>query len=369
MFVEINNTEMNAQKVDEWIKLTRRANGDVLSPEFALEILSKTNHIANIKTVLKNIKAQCVDESKKLVPEKVAPFREFILSCVDGREQSEMTMADLRELAGLCGCKEELEKLNKKEKVYSKTDCDNTIIVINKFEDLKEHLSENNLSVLVDADEFNVEAEYMGNISKLKFKKPTKVEMYCLACPKKMDFSNCPDVSLAWSDLWDVKEIKFMEGSEVFMQMVKNLPARLDFSNCSFVNLSSCDFKGVESIRFRKGCELKLIGARRLPEVLDLSKCSIVDLSEADLSGVKEIKFMKGANVKLSRARNLPAVLDLSLCDEVEGLCSSDILAVKTFKFKNKAQEEKFMEGVFFSIAEVKHTDGFVDFGGLADLR
>jgi hypothetical protein len=41
----------------------------------------------------------------------------------------------------------------------------------------------------------------------------------------------------------------------------------------------------------------------------------------------------------------------------------------KTLKFKNKAQEEKFMEGVFFSIAEIKHTGGFVDFGGLADLR
>ena len=193
--------------------------------------------------------------------------------------------------------------------------------------------------------------------------------MYCLASPKKMDFSNCPDVSLAWSDLWDVKEIKFMEGSEVCMQMVKNLPARLDFSKCAKANLVGCDLSNVKELRFKKGCVLKLMGAHHLPEVLDLSKCSIVDLSDADLSGVKEIKLMKGANVKLYRARNLPAVLDLSLCDEVEGLGACDILAVKTLKFKNKAQEEKFMEGVFFSIAEIKHTGGFVDFGGLADLR
>ena len=360
MFVEIDNAEMNAQKVDELINHTRKANGGVISPEFSMEILSKTNHIANIKKVIKNIKSNCVDENGVLVPEKIAPYREFILSCVDGREQSKMIMSDLTELAEACGCKDELEKSNKKEKVYSKQDCDNTMIVINKFEDLNAYLKRDKLSVVVDAYEFKVEAGYMCNISRLKFKKPTIVEMYYLTCPKKMDFSNCPDVSLAWSDLCDVKEIKFMEGSEVCMQMSKHLPAKLDFSNCIFVNLGGCDFKSVEDIKFRNGSEVKLRGAHHLPEVLDLSKCSIVDLSEADLSGVKEIKFMKGANVKLFRARNLPAVLDLSLCDEVEGLGACDIFSVKTLKFKNKSQEDKFMDGVFYSIAEIKHTGGIV---------
>ena len=118
MFVEIENRDMNEHNVDKWIKLTRKDSGDIISPEFAMKILSKTNHIANIKTVLKNIKAQCVDENKKLVLELVLPYREFILSCVDGREQSEMIMSDLIELAEACGCKEELETINNNEKVY-----------------------------------------------------------------------------------------------------------------------------------------------------------------------------------------------------------------------------------------------------------
>ena len=95
MFVAIDNTDMNVYQVDRWIKDTRDADRDIITPEFAMEVLSKTNHIANIKTVIRNIKAQCIDENKKLVPELVLPYRDFILSCVDGREQSKMVMADL----------------------------------------------------------------------------------------------------------------------------------------------------------------------------------------------------------------------------------------------------------------------------------
>ena len=52
MFVAINNTEMNIPQVTEWIMKTRDANGGVISPEFAMEILGKTNHFGHIRARL-----------------------------------------------------------------------------------------------------------------------------------------------------------------------------------------------------------------------------------------------------------------------------------------------------------------------------
>ena len=45
MFVAINNKDMNIYDVEKWINNTRKANGGVISPEFAMEILGKTNHL------------------------------------------------------------------------------------------------------------------------------------------------------------------------------------------------------------------------------------------------------------------------------------------------------------------------------------
>ena len=56
MFVAINNADMNIFQVDEWIKRTRDANNGIISPDFAMKILGKTNHRGHIKTVIKNIK-------------------------------------------------------------------------------------------------------------------------------------------------------------------------------------------------------------------------------------------------------------------------------------------------------------------------
>ncbi len=42
MHVKIDNQDMDALKVEEWINRTRDANGGVISPEFAMEILTKT---------------------------------------------------------------------------------------------------------------------------------------------------------------------------------------------------------------------------------------------------------------------------------------------------------------------------------------
>ena len=55
MFVEIENTSMNIYDIEKWINDTRKANGGVISPEFAMEVLSKTNYYGHIKKVLKEL--------------------------------------------------------------------------------------------------------------------------------------------------------------------------------------------------------------------------------------------------------------------------------------------------------------------------
>ena len=241
MFVAINNVDMNINDVEKWIKTARDANGGVISPEDAMEVLSKTNHLGHIKKVLRNIYKNCT------TPEKMAPYKEFILSCVDRREMSGEAMDILREMAKLCCCEDELETINKKPKLYNKTDC--KLITVKSKEEF-EALRGENLKVYFDAD--------------------------------KVDLSEC--------DLSKVKVFNFREVAVVNLVGAKNLPKDLDFSMCSKVNLRYCDLEGL-NLKFREGAEVVLRCAQNLPKNLDFSMCSEVDLSACDLRGVKEIKF------------------------------------------------------------------------------
>ena len=166
---------MNINDVEKWIKTARDDNGGIISLEDAMEVLSKTNHLGHIKKVLRNIKDNCV------TPDKIAPYREFILSCVDSREMSGEALKMLQEMATLCGCEKELEEADGKLKIYGKFDCDNTAIVksIKEFKALEGK----NLKVYFDAD--------------------------------KVDFESC--------DLSKVKDIKFREGAVVDLSGVKNI--------------------------------------------------------------------------------------------------------------------------------------------------
>ena len=92
MFVEIDNNEMNVFDIEKLINTTRDANGGIITPDSAMEILSKTNHFGHIKKVLKHIKEKCK------TAEEIAPYKEFILSCVDGREISPQAMDILQNL-------------------------------------------------------------------------------------------------------------------------------------------------------------------------------------------------------------------------------------------------------------------------------
>ena len=296
MFVAINNTDMGLNDIEKWIKTARDNNGGVISPEFAMEILGKTNHLGHIKKVLRNIKDKCT------TPEKISPYKEFILSCVDGREMSGEAMDMLQEMAGLCGCSEdEFKEANDKPKFYGKFDCNNIDVKIVKSIEEFKALRGENLKVYFYAD-----------------------EVYLRSC-----------------NLSKVKALKFKEGAVVYLSKSKNLPECLDVSRCSWVDLRYCDLEGL-NLKFREGAVVYLSEAYNLPKDLDLSQCSKVDLFRCDLEGLN-LKFREGAEVYLSGAKNLPKDLDFSQCSKVN-LSGCDLSGVKEIIFKDSEQEKKFME-------------------------
>ena len=241
MFVAINNVDKSAIYLDGVIKNAR--NAGEITPEFAMEILAKTNHRSNVKKLVGSIKDICKTK------EELLPYREFILSCVDGRDVSGEAFDNLCEMAKLCECEEEFDKANNKPKFYEKFDCTNVVYVTNarQYEELE------------------------GKGLRVFWDEPDLVRLY-----------GC--------DLSKVKELKF-NARNIVLTCAKNLPEVLDLSVCDDVDLSASDFSGVKDLKFKDGAKVRLYKAKNLPHNLDLSMCDYVSLGDCDLSQVEELKF------------------------------------------------------------------------------
>ena len=335
MFVAIDNKNMDVFKVEEWINTNRDANGGVISPEFAMEILVKTNFYGNIKKVINHIKKNCLDENGELIKDKVLAYKDFILSCVDGREMSQQALEVLQDLADACGIREEFDEINDKEpKEYDRDDC--MVVTIKNKDDL-DNLEEGGYTVYV-GDAYLVQKDF-SKVKKLKFPKGSKVDLYgATNLPKDLEFSDNPEVNLSWTEF---ENVKFMDGAEVNLNHA-TLPQNLDVSMCAKVEFNSCELAGLRGLKFRDGAVVHMHRAKSLPDDLDVSMCSWVSLT-CDLRGVKELKFRDGAVVNLKTAKNFPKFLDFSKCSKVY-LNWSDLSGVEQIKFRDKEQQEEFME-------------------------
>lgn len=332
MFVVIDNIEMNIPKITEWIIKSRDASGGVISPDFAMEILSKTNHFGHIKMILKNINDKCSDDEKK-------NYKDFVLACADGREMSQQAMKGLIELADVCCVREEFEKLNKKHKFYKKLDCDKTNIVKSRAE--FEALDGDNLNVYFDVDSVCLERADLCKARAIKFRQGASVDLKkATNLPEFLDVSTCSKIALLECDLAPVNELKFRDGAWVYLPKVKNLPKNLDFSKCVHVSLHGCDLEDYKELKFGEGAEVYLSMINGLPRHLDLSMCSKVNLSDCDLSKVDELKFREGASVDFERITGLHGTLDVSRCKNIDlGLCS--LKNVDLLKLRDKKQEKE----------------------------
>jgi hypothetical protein len=117
-FVIINNTTDNTAKVLAWIRKTRNENIDrKITPEFAMEVLSKTNHSEHMKTILRNIGDKCGSIKERL------EYKDFVLSAIEGRTHVESVYKYLKDLAVEGGYWEEFEDADKLPKLYDSNDC------------------------------------------------------------------------------------------------------------------------------------------------------------------------------------------------------------------------------------------------------
>ena len=214
MFVEIENADMNVFDVDTWINTVRDANGGIISPELAMDVLKKTNHYGHIKKILKNIKKACSDENEKLVADKVLAYNEFILSCVDGREMSPQAMDMLQELADVLGneFKDKLEKAKEGWKYYKKDCCDNTVWVGCDRDYEKINNTEEKIIIFYGYAEGDV---------------------------------------ILYKSIIDAKEIKFREGAKVLLDEATIICDVLDLSMCSQVSTQACDLCMTDAIKFK----------------------------------------------------------------------------------------------------------------------
>lgn len=347
MFVEIENMDLNPIQVETEIKNRRNACGK-FTPELACWALTKTNNYANIKFVIRNIMRLPKSEWKE--------YKDFVLSCVDGREQSEQALKDLRELAKACGCEEEFNLASKNEKIYPKDVCKTTCV--GSVKELKEAIANgvfvyeaiikdehnidltntdlskvyrlkcstnsccylSNSSLPCEMDIISYSIDFSGsNFSKVK--KVTcvgdryrglTIDLSEIVNLPAIDLSNARKVRMMKCDLRNFDEFKFMDGADVDLSYSYNFPKVVDVSNAD-VDLEWCDFAGVEKIIFGKDADLR--GAKNLPKTLDFRGCDFVRLSEANLEGVEEIIFGSCGIVNMCEAKNLCKVVDVSNCE------------------------------------------------------
>ncbi len=339
MFVAIDNTDMDVFKVEEWINRTRDANGGVISPEFAMEILGKTNHFAHIKKVINHIKKACMDENGELVKDKVLAYKDFILSSVDRREHEGIALKGVQELADACGIREEFDKANEKSKAYNKVDCEKWYIIKNKLN--LYGIKEDDVNVLLDCAEVSFEVNELAKVKKLRFIEGAVVRFWgAEKIPEDVDFLPCRRVQIYNYDLSKIKNFHFREGSTVAFNKVQNIPDNLDVSMCDKVEFSVCDISRINKIELKEGGVITLYKLT-VPKDFDFTKSSGVDVCSCYFTNINEVSFREGADVSLRTSYEMPKIVDISMCKKAD-LWLWNLSDVKKLVLKNKEQLEEF---------------------------
>ena len=324
MFVAIDNTVLNVHNIDEQIKRERDANDGIISPKFAMEILAKTNNFANIKKLVKTIK-----DTKK-TKEDLLPYSEFILSCVDGREMSDMALADLRSLADICVIRDELETINEKPKVYSSKD-DKGRVVYDKW-GMKTVLSDN-IPIFIDLSK--------GTRDRVWFRDD--------------DFSN-------------VVGIKGDEGIELEFTRIKNIRKNLTIDSVGMVKFSFCDWVDGEGRLDLNGCRsLRISSSDKVPDNIDASSCNVVNFYAVDLGKFDKIKFGDDVDLTFKDCENMPEKLDLSFASAV-GFIAVDLSKVKDLKFRDGANIE-FCSQIFAGGDVDTILPEYIDFSNCGEVK
>ena len=384
MFVVIDNQDMDVLEVEEWIKTNRDANGGDISPEFAMEILTKTNHFAHIKKVINHIRKNCLDENGELATDKVLAYKDFILSSVDGREMSPQALEILQEMADAGGLRKEFDEVNSKlPKFYEKDDCDKTVIVVKSNETYNldvsmykkavfEYVIKDNIVIgestklpkICDFSSRNdgKESHYirlgygtdLANVDKFIFNKGDRVEfgVYESAVSRRaclsfvdyhaenfhdvIDVSMCSEANFSGCDLKDVEELKTENVGILKFNNIKNFFKEYKFKNNWRISFDYAKldkdvkmfFENIEHVNFFKA---------KVSGVLDFSGCDTLSLGllYCSFDGLQEMKFKEGGRIAIRD--NVPDDFDFSLFSEVK-IFGCNLSKVKNLKFRDGAK-------------------------------
>lgn len=311
--------------IDKLLKDNRRDNGCV-TPEFAMECLSKTNHVGNMRFIARNIYA--LDENEWI------KYKDFVLEAIEGRAQVDEVFGIFMDMAKKGNYLEQFVKAHQKEKIYGINDK----VYFNKDKDLED----------IDLSEYGVMIS--DSVDWITIKKSVKL-------PKVVIFKNAYMLKLHHVDLGNCDSLIFEqdEGANpglLWMQECQNLPKSLDLSTFRQVDINHCDLKNVEDIKFGNSLSVKLFDVRNLPQKLDFSDVKVVFLDDCDFSGVKSIVFGECDKADLSGAKNLPKVLDLSKCKKLV-LDGCDFEGVETIFIKNEEEAMLIRDGINFENIDV----------------
>ena len=335
MYVGIDNKDMNVHNVMEWINTTRDANGYVISPEFAMEILSKTNFYGHIKKVLKHIRDNSVNENGELIAEKILPYKEFILSCVDGREMSNEALKYLREFAGVFGKEfcDEFEEINTKKKIYNKDCCE--IYDVYSVDELREAIKQNKVvNAYLSGDKIELLNLDMKNVNVLKVSEGT-TDLHLAFCdnlPRIIDAPSCETILFNYSDMSCVEEFSYGHRLKVLnFTCAKNLPSCLDFSGCSArIVFEDNEFSNIEKMVFGAYSNVDMKNCTVLPREIYIGPGSKFMFNDCNMACVNQLNV--NANVKMSifSCYDLPKEVNLSACSEVN-VSECDFVGVEKF--------------------------------------
>ena len=387
----IENSEKSVFDVDSEIKAFRNEHNKI-TPEFAKNILSKTNHRANIRFVLKQI--SLLDEEERKA------FGEFAVCAVDGRAHDDSICKELRNLAVECECVEEFDSANERRKLYGPDDCMGTVvrhlaqlqdcidkggITVLDFENRVSDLSFKNADLSkIRINKLFLDPEYIStfyvsctNYDKfdcgiltrvngyfnecdlgggekfyiaarnIKLDKVTNMSKKCCLNNHSLGYSrvNCMCI-VSNSDFAGCESI-WVSGFDDFIFLnVSNVSGNVDFSRMVKANIGGCDFDNVDALRIDK-VERCDIGSVKMPPIVHIGEVKEIYFNKVDFDNVESMTFDRVDKVDFKGGK-LPRKLDVSKVKEVS-FSDECISGVEEIVFNDMAQKNKALKGRKYS--------------------
>jgi uncharacterized protein YjbI with pentapeptide repeats len=393
----IENTEQSFLKLDYEIKTFRNEHKKI-TPEFAKYILSKTNHRANVRYIIKLI--GLLDEEERKA------FGEFAVCAVDGRAHDATTNESLRNLAIECECVEEFDFANEKRKFYGPEDCMGSVARCSA--DIQRCIDKGGITVLDIENEVSNLSFKNADLSKIRLNRlllhPNCTSAFYVSCTNfykfdigilSMENSYFNECDLGGGERFSIssKNIRLskvtnmpkecflnsgLSGSEIncmcivddsdfvgcqsiyvngfddfVFSKVGNVSGDVLFSDMNKANIGDCDFCAVKVLNIDKVREYCHISSVKLPRTVQIKDVKEIYFSDVDFENVENMTFERVDKIGFKGGK-LPRKLDVSKIREVD-FRDINISGADEIVFRDIAQKNRALFGRKYS-GKIKYT-------------